>query len=800
MFKEYSKTTLRNTIRNKGHSFINITGLAIGMACSILIFLYIFFELSYDKYHKKADQIYRVVENFKIKDRLYKSPILPGPLATLMQEEIPEVENTVRIYSGKNWGESALISYKDKRFHTDRFIYADSSLFKMFTFRFIKGNPAAVFSELQSVVITKKMADKYFASEDPIGKTISYKEKYEFKITGVIEDIPPNSHFRFDFVAPLKNYFVIRSEQMGNWSNSAFFTYVEIPKNYDPKEFEKKLMEVLHSHRGKGGNARLWLQPITHIHLHSNLRVEFEDNGDIRFIYIFTGIAVLVLIIACLNFINLSTARSLNRAKEVGMRKVVGANRNQLISQFLNESIILNLVALIIAILLVILFLPTFRNITGNPVDLTLINNPSYAFILLIIVFFTGFVSGIFPALFFSAFNPISVLKENFNPGIGTFGKSPLRSWVVIVQFVISICLITCTGVIYNQMDYVHNKDLGFTKKEIVVISTRQNSDIISKIEVLKSRFLEHPGILAVSASSHTPGNRLWNRSIRIEGEEPDKWIPIKSLWVDHDFIETYEIKLKEGRSFSKSFVTDEKNAFILNETAVQKLGFLSAENAIGKRIYLGSEKEGSVIGVAKDFHFMSLHSPVESTIIHIDPQKFYFISVRINTKNIPSMLSFLKKKWAEIIPDQPFDYFFMGREYLEQYRADQVIGTIMSYFSLLAVFISCLGLFGLATFMAERYTKEIGIRKVLGASASNAVGILLMRFLKGIFVSTIIAWPIAYFAMNKWLQGFAYRISISLEIFIFSTVIVLVIALLSVCYQVIKTANLNPVEVLKYE
>ena len=800
MFKNYLKITLRNIIRHKGYAFINIAGLAVGMACTILISFYILDELSYDKYHEKSDRIYRLVQILKPGTEYEYETIVQSALyAPLLLEEIPEVKNAARIYAPKIWGKSVLLSYKDKNFYTQQLIFTDASLFEMFSFPFANGNPDTVFPDPKSIVITEKAAEKYFGDEDPMGKIITYDTQHQFKVTGVLKNIPRHSHFTFDFAVPMESYPVVKKERLEKWTNSAFPTYVQLPENCDVTELQEKIPALIESYRGKSTTTRFWFQPLTRIHLHSNFNDELGTNSDIRYVYIFIVAALFVLSIACMNFINLSTARSTLRAREVGIRKTVGANRTQLIKQFLFESIIICLIALAVALFLVRVFLPFFSEIFGEQVDFSFMSTYSYIAVLVIITLFTSVFSGSLPAFFLSSFNLISVLKGRFLTG--KRGKSTLRKWLVVAQFTISIVLIICTGIIYDQLNYIQSSDLGFNKESVVVIPTRRDKDVISKAGILKSAFEKGSGVFNVTVSSQTPGIKLFGRRAQTEGDAGEKWKSIKSIWVGHDFIKTYELYLLAGRSFSKEFGTDAEKAFILNETASKMFGFSSPENAIGKRINLNyGRKIGTVIGVTGDFHFMSLHSKIEPIIMHINPGRFYYISARINSENVSATLDYLEKKWGEIIPQRPFDYFFLDRDYSKQYHSDQFVGTLLSYFSFIAILISCLGLFGLAAFMAEQRVREIGIRKVFGASVSNIVGLLLKEFSKGVIIANIIAWPAAYVVMDKWLRDFEYRVSIGFGIFVFSALLVLAIALLTVTFQAVKAAHTNPVEVLKYE
>jgi len=793
MFKNYTKIALRNIKKHRGYSFINIAGLAVGIACSILIFLYVLDELSYDKHHEKAGRIYRIVGGI-----YEKTPVIQGSLAPLLQREIPEIQNSVRMYTGKVWGRSVLISYEDKHFYTKGFFLADPSIFEIFTIPFVRGNPESAFSDLKSIVLTEKSAKKYFENENPMGKIIKYESesKMEFTVTGIIKDIPKNSHFHFDFLIPLENYRILKSPTgMESWGNSAFFSYALLSEGVNVNRLQEKLSMVIEKHVPPKRVNNLSLQPITDIHLHSRLYSELETNSDIRYVYIFSAIAVLILFIAGMNYMNLSTARSLNRAKEVGMRKVVGAQRIQLIKQFIGEAILISIFAFVIAVFIVLIFLPRFNIIAGKEITFNQSVHLRTLFILFIFTVLNGIFAGSFPAFFLSAFKPISVITGKLRVKKG--GLSSVRNGLVIIQFAISISLIACTGIIYNQMNFIRKRNLGFNKEQIVVIPTMRNSEAIGKVGVLKNEFIKNPAVLNISASSHTPGREPFSRDIRTPGGAERHFI--LSLWSDHDFIKTYGLDLTAGRDFSDEIGSDKLTAFIFNETAVKMFGWESPEEAIGKRIACDN-KTGEIIGVVKDFHFMSLHRKIEPMVLHYDESRFYSISAKLSTDNIASNLTSLENQWKKILPHIPFTYFFLDEDYAKQYQADQKVGTFLGYFTFLAILIACLGLFGLASFTAEQKTREIGIRKVLGASVSGIVYSLSQSFIIRVLTANIIAWPVSYYIMNKWLEGYSYRITIGLWTFIAAGILACVLSFVTVSFQALRAANANPVDVLRYE
>jgi len=794
MFVNYLKIAFRNIKKHKGFSFINVAGLAIGMACSIFIFMYVLDDLSYDKFHKKARQIHRLVEVEK-----YSSPIKQGLLGPILQRELLEVINYTRIYANKVWGRNTLVGYKDNHFFSDGFFLVDPSFFGIFSFPFIKGDSKTALSDLKNVVLTNKMAKKMFGDEDPMGKVITRDNDMEFVVTGVLEDIPHNSHMFFDFLIPIENYKIIRNSPTGmsTWGNSAFLTYLLVQKDVNKEELDKKIADVIAIKGPQNRTIKIKLQALADIHLRSHFLDELEINSDIRYVYIFSAIALLIMLVAGMNYMNLSTACSLNRAREVGMRKVVGAKRKQLILQFLGEAIFMSVFALIIAILLVTIFIPMFNNLSGKEIQFNPISNLATILALFLLSLFIGVLAGSFPAFFLSAFHPIYVITGKIKSKKDT--TSLIRKSLVVSQFAISIGLIICTGIIKDQMNYIRNINMGFNKEQVVVFPTNRNPEAIKNVNTVMESFKTNPNVLNVASSSQTPGIRPFYRVLQFIPEDKEREFSIANLWTNQEFVKTYQLEFVAGRDFSKERSTDATSSFILNETAVTMGGWCSPENAIGQQVRCDN-KNGEIIGVVKDFHFLSLHNAIEPMIMHYDESRFYSISARMNTDNISSTLSSLKSDWKKILPNVPCNYFFVDDYYDRQYRADQKVGSFLQTFTFLAIFISCLGLFGLASFSAEQRTKEVGIRKVLGASVTGIFTMLSKDFTKLVLLANLISWPLAYWVMNSWLQNFAYKTNIGFLTFIFSAILALAIALLTVSYQSIKAAIANPVDSLKYE
>jgi putative ABC transport system permease protein len=639
--------------------------------------------------------------------------------------------------------------------------------------------------------LTEEMAAKYFGDEDPIGKTIKADNQWDFQVTGVMKNIPSNSHLQFDFLIPFifgreLNYTVDR------WGNSQFRTYVQIQTGVPVQEVIQKISGHLFEKPTIEKDARLNLQPLTRIHLYSNY--EFDSaHGDITYVTLFSIVAFFILLIACINFMNLATARSGNRAKEVGMRKVAGAHKTDIIKQFYGESILLAFIALLFAVIFVWLLLPAFNNLAAKELSMNITGNLSILLGLLCIAMLTGIISGSYPALFLSTFQPVMVLK-----GLRLSGSkgSVFRKILVVFQFSLTILLIICTTGVYNQINYMRNKKLGYNKEHMIYFGMR--GDMREKFDSVKNELLQNPNILGVTASSNVPtygytfSNSLW----RWEGQSPDEEILMRAVFIDVDYFKTFGMEIAEGRSFSKEFPTDATEAIMVNEEAVKAMGM---EFPIGQRLSIG-DNNFKIIGIVKNYHFRSLRQEIDPLILIYSPENSRALFARLKSEQIPQTIGYIENAWKKFAPGYPFNYRFLDEALDGLYRSEQRIGTLFRYFSILAILISCLGLLGLASFMAEQRTKEIGIRKVLGATASNIVALLSKEFTKWVIVANIIAWPIAYFALDKWLQSYAYKTNVALWSFILSGALALLIALATVSYQSIKAALANPADSLRYE
>jgi putative ABC transport system permease protein len=778
---------------------INIAGLSVGMACTILIFLWVNYELSFDRFHKKAERIYRVEMNLDIGELSGRLPTTGFAMGPTLQAVYPEVIEALRF---RNYTYRTLAEYLEKKIYVKDISYADNSVFSIFTFPLIKGDSRSALKNARAAVVTEDLASSLFGDEDPVGKVVKLNNLHNFTITGVMKNVPPNSHLMFNMLLSFESLRLDPhlGELMETWDTEMDnYTYVLLHKNSDVKELEKKIPVLIETHIGetlKALDAKMeyFLQPLTSIHLHSTVKLSGSEQKNIYYVYIFSAIAVFILVIACMNFMNLSTSRSANRAKEVGVRKALGAYRRNLVHQFLGESLILSFASLIIAICLVEISLPFFRNLSGRALVFDFMNAPRLAMGLIGLVINVGFLAGSYPAFFLSSFQPIQTLKGSLKTGVS---GSRFRSIFVIVQFGISIFMIIGTGIIHSQLTYMQHKDLGFDKDRIAVLQIVDRS-ILSSIDQIKQELKSYSGISAVAFSSRPPGHGKQIIAMQPEGFSLDQAEVMGIIGVDADFISTMGIELVTGRNFSSDLATDRTESIMINETAARQLGWT---NPIGKTIHnLAWQNKKTIIGVIRDFHTDSLHFKISSLYIENDATRFNTILIKIKPGAVSDTMKFLEKKWKEIDPTHTFDFYFLDESFDGKYNVEIKLSKVFSIFTFFAIFIACLGLFGLASFTAERRTKEIGIRKALGASLSGIILLLTREFTKWLIVANIIAWPIAYLAMNHWLQNFAYRIDIGLGLFILAAILALTIALLTICYQAVKAAWGNPVNALRYE
>lgn len=800
MLKNYFHIALRNLKKYKAFSFINIIGLAIGVACCILISIYVLDEISYDKFNNNADQIYRVYIKASIEGREMNSAVTPPPLGAALVRELPEVIKYTRVFFTPNM----LIRYKNNVFNETRFFWADSSLFDVFSISFIKGNPKTALNEPHTVVLTESLAKKYFGNENPIDKIMNFEDGTPYVVKGVIKDCVPNTHFHYDMFASMASIELGKSEF---WFNDVLYTYIVLKKGASPSLVEDKIPALIRKYGStqlyqalgismddwiKKGNAyKILLQPLTSIHLNSHLENEIEPNSDIQYVYIFSIIALFILLIACINFMNLSTARSITRSKEVGIRKVLGSNKAQLVRQFLIESFMLTFVALFIAIALVELLLPLFEQLSGKQLHSGYLFNIYTIPLLLITILVVGAIAGNYPAFFLSSFQPAEVLKGKILATKGNW----LRSGLVVFQFSISIMLFIGTFIVYNQLKYIQNKKLGFDKNQILVI--KRAWALENHSQAFKEELLKNPHIFYSSSSNDVPGQTFSQSLLKLENSPSNKQSLLAVMFTDYDFIKTLGIKLQSGRFFSMDYPSDSLSV-VINETAAR---ILNLKHPIGEIInYPGINLHYKIIGVVNDFNFESLHQKVRPLVIRLNTGQAAFMPIKLSSNDIERTVTFIKDKWKKFVPNKPFEYYFLDDELSKLYISEQKTMQLISVFSIIAIFIASLGLFGLAANTAERKTKEIGIRKALGATVSGVIFLLSKEFTKWVIIANIIAWPAAYYLMHNWLKNFAYRIEINWTVFVLSGTIALIIALATVSMHAIKAAMANPIKSLRYE
>jgi len=787
MLKNYLLVTVRNLKKNSTYSFLNILGLAVGMTAFILIALYVQYELSFDKYHENADRIYRVIREGRA--------FTPAALGPALKEKIPEVTSVTRIIHRSN----TLISYEQKNFLEEEFYWAGSETFDIFSIPFISGNPQTALNEPAAIVLSQRTVKKYFGNADPMGKTLTVSEHYEFKVSGVFSDMPANSHFVMDAVVPYKTYFRITNSDINGWRSNFSYTYFLLHEDSDPEVMANKISPLIETPLYRAAGIKesqpkyFFIQPMTDIHLHSQLMQEMGVNNNMKYIILFSSVAFLILFIACINYMNLATARSLRRGKEVGMRKVVGAQKGQLIVQFLGESVAMAVMAMVFSIMMVVGVLPAFNRLVERQLGLNPIRNPQLFVGLVIVTLFVGLFAGSYPALRMSGFRPISVLGGSFTRSAK---GSLLRNVLVLVQFSITIFLIVCTLAVRDQLKFIKTVDMGYTKDQIITLPARGRS-VRQNIQSIKTELLKYPEVTAVSTSARLPNDIDTFTSRNWTGRNLEEPIAIFYNTADYDFVDLYGMQIVQGRNFSKDFPSDEAGAFLVNETAVTVAEW---ESPIGRKFAHWNGAKGEIVGVIKDFHLRSLHSPIEPMYVFLNPGDFSNISIKMNSINIPATSEYVEGVMKKFAPSAPFSYSFFDEVFERAYFTEQKMGRIFGAFAILAIFIACLGLFGLTTFAAEQRTKEIGIRKVLGASVSRIFVLLSREFVRWVLLANLIAWPIAYFVMNKWLENFSYRIQIGVVAFLISGGIALLIAYLTVSYQSIKSARANPANSLRYE
>jgi putative ABC transport system permease protein len=813
MLKNYFTIALRNLVRQKAYTAINIAGLATGMACCFLILLFVSHELGYDKFQARADRIYQLEYEVNFGGNPTKIATAPPPIAPLLKDFFPEIETSARVYF-----RNASLQRPDKsnadKYEEENFGFADSTLTNILTFDFIAGDPKTALNAPFNIIITDEMAQKYFGQEEALGKTLLFDGRHPMKVSGVFRRYPDNSHIHPHFFANYETMFATSAEGARenlpkNWVISHSYYYILLKPGYTATAVNARFPAFLE----KFGNPQLrkdqkfTLVPLQNIHLRSEAQNQLEPGGDITYVYVFIAIALITLLIACINFINLATASSLRRSREVGVRKVLGAYRWQLIWQFLGESILICLIAFVLSIILVVLGLPLLNDITEKKLTLTQLIDWRMLTGFIGVFILAGLVAGSYPAFFVSGFQSVVSLKGTSMPtkagGVG------LRKVLVVMQFAVSIALIAGALVAYQQLQYLRNRPMGFQKEHTLVVplfSQNLNNifggvgpELRSKTNAYEEVIARNPKIKASTLSAGTPGNGAVRRGTVPEGFTQEDNLFIAGMAVDYDFISTYGLELIAGRDFSKEFGTDHLEAFIINEKAVAQFKWGSPQEAIGKTINREGKK-GKVVGVVKDFNYVSLQLPIESFLLDINPPLFNTFSIKVQSDNIPQTIDFLDNKWNEFFPEKAFSYTFLEEDINQAYNADQRLGQIINYFAFMAIFISGLGLFGLASFTTAQRTKEIGVRKVLGATVAQIVQLLYKDFALLVIIAFVIAIPLTLYLANKWLEEFAFRVDIEWWMFALPGLFVIIIALLTVSWQSIKAALANPVKSLRNE
>lgn len=809
MLKNYFKTAWRTIIKNKVSFAINIMGLSIGIAVCLIITLFILDEFSYDRYNEKADQMVRVTLKAKLGDEILRESSVPAPVAGTLKREFPEVVDATRI---SNTYGLQKVTYKENSIRKGKMVFVDPNFFELFTLPFLKGNPKTALSRPNTIILTNSQAEIYFGKEDPLNKSIEIEGQGQYTVTGIIEEVPANSHFHFDLFASMEGNEDAKNQR---WMNGSYTSYLLLEDGTELAQFEAKLPAIVEKYMGSqlndalgmtyeeflesGNEVGLYVQPLTDIHLYSDFTGtgDFEAGGDINTIYMFAAIALFMLLIACINFINLSTAGASKRVKEIGMRKVLGSKKRQLIFQFLTESFIATVIAMVIGVLVLLVLLPYFNQLSGKSMEINNLLTPQTLLILTVLTLSISFMAGGYPAFFMSSFRPIQALKNKFLSG----NSKGVRGGLVVFQFVISVSLIIGTLVVSQQMNYIQNKDVGYEREHLTVI---RDAFLLGKdVSGFKNELLKNPSVKSITSSSFIPAGPTDNNMQMISlPTNTELFRRTYEFYVDEEYIPTLGMEIVKGRNFSKK-LGSETNNVIINETAIEVFGL--NENPIGQTLLKSTNLKGgrqklNIIGVVKDFHSRSLHESIEPLMMLKSTNEVTGLIVKSKTADMSKLLSFMKNKWDFLGSGEIFDYAFLDHLYNETYIREQNMNVILRIFALLTIFVACLGLFGLVTFIAQKRLKEIGIRKVLGSSVSQIVSMLTIDFLKLILLSMLVAFPLGYYFMNKWLQNFAYRIEIEWWVFALAGLTTILIAFLTISYRSIKAALINPVKSLRTE
>lgn len=790
MFKNLLKTAVRHISKHFGYSLLNILGLTLGISSALLLIIYVADEVSYDRYHEKADRIYRVSSKITEPDDAFTWIIAQIPFGPQVVHDYPEVQSFVRFLNMPQ----TFYKYEDKEYNEEDFFFVDSTLFDIFTYKVLKGEVKTALLEPHKIILTEKAAARYFGDTDPIGKTITSGTN-AYEVTGVIQDVPFNSHFRFDALASRNNL----PKQLGSWGNFGVYTYLLFPENFDVKAFEKKMQGMYEAYMKPifgplNIKIEYILEPITKIHLYSEKANEPEPTGSITYVYIFGIIAVFLILIAAMNYMNLATARSTRRAREVGLRKVVGSRRTPLILQFLTESVIFTLASLVISIIVMIVLLPKFNLLAGKSFDYHIIYSPVGLLALLGIIVAVGFFGGSYPAFFLSRFTPVSVLKGEITQGSA---GSLFRKILVVIQFAVSVMMIICTLVVFRQLNYLKSMDQGFDQKNVISLQL-SGAPMIRKYPVLKEALLENPGVKFVSSTNTSVGEGSGKVIFNVETDQGMSQRGINFAVVDHDFVKSLGIKIINGRDFQEDMPSDTLQSVLVNETFVKRMAWTEP---IGKKIetYGGPGLAARVIGVMKDYHQTGMYNAIESLML-IYRTRNNIVYIRLSGENTAETLAFIESKWKEIFPGQAFEYSYLSERFNRQFEVDEKRGLVFTLFTVLAILIACLGLFGLASYMVEQRTKEIGIRKVFGANESTILRLISIDFLLLVSIGIVIAIPVAYYVMSDWLEDYVYKTNISVLLILFASLLTIAITFITISYKAYQAAVMNPANSLKTE
>ncbi|MBG0859695.1 MAG: ABC transporter permease [Bacteroidales bacterium] len=818
MLKNYFITAYRSIIKNKFYSILNIFGPAIGITCAILILLYVKEELTFDKHNKNYDRIYRLESDFNISGKATLAALVPIPMAPTLKDEYPEIKEIARFVG---FGiQDILFQYKDLKFFEDKFYFADSTVFKVFDYEFVLGSPDKALNDPNTIVITESFASKYFGRENPVGEVLTTSNFGNVRVTGVIKDIPANSHLRFDCLVSMATIVEIigvdnfNSRSAPSYWNISAFGYILLDDNARIEDLLSKFpgfYDKYMSSLGKQINATFRLMATRIDKVHFGSKLEFDlPVGNVNYILIFSLVGVFMLLIASLNYMNMATARSTNRSKEVGLRKVIGAGKGTLIRQFISESMVLVIIALILSLIAAMFILPSFNVLTDKTIKIGNLFEPVTFILILLITLFVGLISGSYPAFYLSSFSPVDVLKSNVNPHQG---KGLLRKILVVFQFAISGILIIGTIIVSGQQKYIRNKDLGLNKENVMIIPIRDTAFINRKLQSFKDELLTLTDVEGVSSAVLVPPLMASKVVFLIEKDSSMVELATSFSIVDHDFIDVMKMKILEGRNFDKSKPSDVTQAFIVNEAAVKAFGW--GNNALGKRVKFGidpatgnAQRDGVVIGVVKDFHFTSIHNTIEPFIFVVSRTPTTYFYVRISGRNIPATIENVKRVQQDMGNTLPFNYFFFADKLDEMYTAENKLNSLFNIFSLMTIFIACLGLLGLSSYVTEQRSKETGLRKIMGARVDQVVWLLNKDFLLLVLISNVVSWPVAYYLMERWIVGFAYRMNFGLSPFVLATLIpfivsllvTLIIALITVSLISVKAASANPVNTVSRE